>query len=83
MKESNNSQPRRGRVVTVGTFDGYHRGHAEVVACVHAIAAERDLSPMVITFDRHPLEVVAPERAPRMIMDPDRRDSLLREARLW
>lgn len=80
MKESNNSQPRRGRVVTVGTFDGYHRGHAEVVACVHAIAAERDLSPMVITFDRHPLEVVAPERAPRMIMDPDRRDSLLREA---
>ncbi len=74
------SDGSRGAVVTVGTFDGVHRGHREVLRCVTGEAARLGLRPVVVTFDRHPLEVVAPERAPGLIMDADRRDALLREA---
>lgn len=69
-----------GRVVTVGTFDGVHRGHMEVIRTVRALADKFGLRPLVVTFDRHPLEIVAPERAPGLIMDVDARDEILREA---
>lgn len=74
------SDGSRGAVVTVGTFDGVHRGHREVLRCVTGEAVRLGLRPVVVTFDRHPLEVVAPDRAPGLIMDADRRDALLREA---
>lgn len=60
-----------GRAVTIGTFDGVHRGHRLVIDTLRAEAANRGLSPAVITFDRHPLELIAPERAPRRIMLPE------------
>ncbi len=61
----------QSRVATVGTFDGVHKGHLVVLQTVKRLAAERGKSAMVITFDRHPLEVVAPERAPGRLMSPD------------
>lgn len=69
-----------GSVVTTGTFDGVHRGHRRVLELVSEISQAEGLEPLVVTFDRHPLETVAPERAPRLLMDPERRDSLLRES---
>ena len=66
-------------VVTVGTFDGVHRGHVAVVDEVLARARSLGARPLVITFDRHPLSLIAPDRAPGLITDPDRRDELLRE----
>lgn len=69
----------RGTVVTVGSFDGVHRGHLMVVKTLKDFAASEGLRPVVITFDRHPLSVVAPERSPRLLMTPDERDRLLRE----
>ena len=67
-----------GTAVTVGTFDGVHRGHQTVLRMLREESARLGLAPLVVTFDRHPLEIVAPERAPGLIMDPDSRDALIR-----
>ena len=56
-----------GTAVTVGVFDGIHLGHQRLLAEVVRRAAESGLTPAVATFDPHPLEVLAPEKAPRML----------------
>ena len=71
-------EAERGCVVTVGTFDGVHRGHQEVLRELKEAARQRDLRPVVVTFDRHPLEIVAPERAPLLLQSREERDALLR-----
>jgi len=52
-----------GTVVTVGTFDGVHRGHQQVLARLAARAAETGLRSVLVTFEPHPLEVVNPAAA--------------------
>lgn len=54
-------------IVTVGTFDGLHRGHIELLNALLRHACHNGLRPLAITFDRHPLSIVAPERAPLAI----------------
>ena len=54
----------KNRVATVGTFDGLHRGHRAILERLHAIAAKEDKESMVVTFNRHPLAVIAPGRRP-------------------
>jgi riboflavin kinase / FMN adenylyltransferase len=54
-------------VVTIGNFDGVHTGHREILRRVATIASERDLIPVVLTFDPHPAQVLAPHRAPKLI----------------
>ncbi|WP_306518250.1 bifunctional riboflavin kinase/FAD synthetase [Gemmatimonas sp.] len=56
-----------GAVVTVGTFDGVHRGHQDVLATLVRHAEARGLPSVVITFDPHPLEVVNPAAAPPLL----------------
>ena len=56
-----------GTVVTVGTFDGVHRGHQDVLARLVEQAARAGLPALVVTFDSHPLEVVRPASAPRLL----------------
>lgn len=65
------------RVATVGTFDGLHRGHRRVISTVKSEALARGMEPLVISFDRHPLETIAPERAPRLIQSPSERTNTL------
>ena len=57
----------RGTVVTVGTFDGVHRGHLDVLARLVARAKEVGLPSLLVTFEPHPLEVVRPESAPLLL----------------
>lgn len=57
----------RGTIVTVGTFDGVHRGHLDVLARLVARAAERSLPSLLVTFEPHPLEVVRPASAPLLL----------------
>lgn len=57
----------QGAVVTVGTFDGVHRGHQDVLATLVRHAEARRLPSVVITFDPHPLEVVNPAAAPPLL----------------
>lgn len=61
------------RIVTVGTFDGMHPGHRLVLDTLRQEGKLRGLSPLVITFDRHPLETVAPDRAPGLLMSNKRK----------
>lgn len=57
-----------GRAVTVGVYDGLHAGHRAVLALLRRRAAELGgLETAVVTFDPHPLQVVAPEHAPRLL----------------
>ena len=68
------------RVATVGTFDGLHKGHRRVLEIVKREAGIRDMEPLVICFDRHPLETVAPHKAPGFIQSPsERTNELYRE----
>jgi riboflavin kinase/FMN adenylyltransferase len=57
----------RGTVVTVGTFDGVHRGHQDLLARLVDRARTRQLSSVVLTFDPHPLDVVNPRAAPPLL----------------
>jgi riboflavin kinase/FMN adenylyltransferase len=56
-----------GSVVTIGNFDGVHRGHAELFRQVTLASAQRGLPSVVVTFEPHPLAVLAPETAPPLI----------------
>lgn len=53
-----------GRVVTVGTFDGVHRGHHAVLEEIARRAAASGRQAMLVTFEPHPLDVVNPAAAP-------------------
>lgn len=57
----------RGSVVTVGTFDGVHRGHLDVLARLVERARALELPSVVITFEPHPLQIVHPEIAPPLL----------------
>ena len=65
--------------MTIGTFDGVHRGHRLVLDTLKKEAAARGLQPVAITFDRHPLELVAPERAPGNLTSVNRKAALIRQ----
>ncbi|MDE6632071.1 MAG: riboflavin biosynthesis protein RibF, partial [Muribaculaceae bacterium] len=55
-----------------------HRGHRLVLDTLKKEAEKRGLQPVAITFDRHPLELVAPERAPGNLMSPERKAETIR-----
>jgi riboflavin kinase / FMN adenylyltransferase len=67
-------------VVTVGMFDGVHRGHRVLLHRVAAEAAARGLPAGAVTFDRHPLEVLRPGSQPPLLTTLDRKVALLGEA---
>jgi riboflavin kinase/FMN adenylyltransferase len=64
-------------VVTIGNFDGVHRGHQAVLGEVVATARERGLPAVAVTFEPHPVAVLFPERAPAVLTAPDHRLDLL------
>jgi riboflavin kinase/FMN adenylyltransferase len=64
-------------VVTVGMFDGVHRGHRALLDRVAAEAAGRGLPAGAVTFDRHPLEVLRPGAQPPLLTTLDRKVALL------
>lgn len=69
-----------GAVITVGTFDGVHRGHRDVLATLVRRAEGRRLPSVVITFDPHPLEIVNPAAAPPLLTLLDEKLALFAEA---
>jgi riboflavin kinase/FMN adenylyltransferase len=71
-----------GTVVTVGSFDGVHRGHVAVLEEITRRAADRGLHSVLVTFDRHPLTVVRPEAAPGLLTTPDEKKEILSQSGL-
>lgn len=63
--------------VTIGKFDGVHTGHRAVIARLREVAARRGLTSAVITFDRNPLEVLAPEKCPAALVSNEQKLDLL------
>lgn len=70
----------RPSAAAVGTFDGVHRGHLAVLDTLRAMALPLGLEPMAVTFDRHPLSLIAPERAPGAITTVSKKVELIRKA---
>jgi riboflavin kinase/FMN adenylyltransferase len=67
----------RSTSVTVGFFDGVHRGHQVVIGRTVEVARERGLVPVAVTFDRHPRETYAPGTEPKLLTTLDRKASLI------
>lgn len=67
-------------MAVVGMFDGVHTGHRHLLAQLDREAAARQLRPLVITFPNHPLELIAPQRAPHLLTGTDEKLSLLHAA---
>jgi riboflavin kinase/FMN adenylyltransferase len=69
-------------VVTLGNFDGVHRGHLAVIDQLKRVAASHGLPAVAVTFDPHPLAVLRPDAAPELLTPGPLRDDLLRDAGL-
>jgi len=66
-------------IVTVGNFDGVHRGHQQMLATLCEIAAQHSAPAVVVTFDPHPLSLLRPDSPlPRLTTIP-RRTELLKQ----
>lgn len=66
-----------GAVVTVGSFDGLHRGHRALLRTICRRAHERGARSVVVTFEPHPLRVVRPEHAPALLTSAAEKRELL------
>jgi riboflavin kinase / FMN adenylyltransferase len=64
-------------VVTIGNFDGVHRGHLAVLGEVVTAGRNRRLASVAVTFDPHPVAVLFPERAPAVLTPLDDKLDLL------
>jgi len=68
----------RGCIATIGNFDGMHIGHQEIIRGVVEQARATGRPSTVITFDPHPLSIVAPDRVPKQILTLSQKEELLR-----
>lgn len=66
-----------GNVVTIGAYDGVHLGHRALLEKVRVIADDRGLGTALLTFDKHPAQVVRPESAPKLLTSLDQKLELL------
>jgi riboflavin kinase/FMN adenylyltransferase len=66
--------------ITIGNFDGVHRGHMEIFSHLISCARLRGLQSVVVTFDPHPLKVVSVEQPPPMITTFDQKVALIGSA---
>jgi riboflavin kinase/FMN adenylyltransferase len=67
-------------VLTVGNFDGVHRGHQKIAAVAREHAREAGIPTVALTFEPHPLNIVRPEMAPQRLTSPEQKLAYLRDA---
>lgn len=72
----------RPSAVTIGKFDGLHIGHQALVDHLQAQSDSRSLHPVVVTFDRHPAKLFAPDRSPLPIVSTRQKLELLEQRRV-
>lgn len=59
----------KAKVATIGTFDGIHNGHREVINTVLELARKHHLAPVAFVFVSHPLNVISPQKVPEQLMN--------------
>lgn len=69
----------QGSVVTIGVYDGVHRGHQAVISDVCRRARDQKMRSVVVTFDPHPASVIRPELTPPLLTGIEHRLELLGE----
>jgi riboflavin kinase/FMN adenylyltransferase len=69
-------------VVTVGNFDGVHCGHQQVLKEVVRRARETGSQAVAVTFEPHPLRILRPDIAPKLLTPQPRKEALLAESGL-
>ena len=69
----------RGGAVTIGNFDGVHRGHAKIVEALRRLAVKHSGPAVVFTFDPHPVRLLRPELTPPPLTWTSRKALLLEE----
>jgi len=69
----------KSTVITVGTFDGVHRGHRDVVERVVARARSLKIPSVLVTFQPHPMDVVNPSAAPLLLTTHDEKLEVIAE----
>jgi len=69
-----------GSVVTIGNFDGVHKGHLEIFRHLKDKARRLDLPTVVVTFEPHPLKVLAPDKAPELITTFEQKARLIADS---
>ena len=67
----------QGAVLAVGNFDGVHRGHRKMLGDLVARARDLDAPSVVVTFDPHPLKILHPEIAPKMLQTLRQREEAI------
>lgn len=65
-------------VMTIGNFDGVHRGHQKIFHLLVKKAREKNGTSVVFTFEPHPLRIIAPERAPKLLTPFKEKAKLIR-----
>jgi len=68
--------------VTIGKFDGIHRGHQALISALKADAAVHNLKAVLVTFDRHPDALLNPSRLKWPLIGPQQKAALVSEAGL-
>ena len=65
-------------VITIGNFDGLHLGHQKIIQTVLQESEDINGTSMVVTFDPHPMKILAPEREIKLLTTPKERERLIR-----
>lgn len=69
--------PGEGNAVTIGFYDGVHLGHRALIGAALDASRRRGIGCTVVTFDRHPAQVLRPQSAPLLLCDLDQKLELL------
>lgn len=67
----------KNAAIALGTFDGVHIGHQEIISKAVDLANEADGTSVVFTFSNHPLSVIDPDRCPLQLITPDYKAELI------
>ena len=65
------------KIATIGFFDGVHKGHRFLFDHLRRVAQERDLTPLIVTFDNHPRATLQSDYQPAMLTSREERQELL------